>query len=95
MKLGSSKPWPEAMAIITGQSKMSAQPLMQYFEPLIQWLQRENQMNGDVIGWPEYDWIPQGKTNKRRHLPHRFGGFHFELLRLNVAELTEGTPSSY
>uniref|UniRef100_A0A3P9JMD2 Angiotensin-converting enzyme n=1 Tax=Oryzias latipes TaxID=8090 RepID=A0A3P9JMD2_ORYLA len=93
--LGSSKPWPEAMAMITAQSKMSAQPLMQYFEPLIQWLQRENQINGDVIGWPEYDWIPQGKTNKRRHLPHRFGGFHFELLRLNVAELTEGTASSY
>uniref|UniRef100_A0A3P9MNP1 Angiotensin-converting enzyme n=1 Tax=Oryzias latipes TaxID=8090 RepID=A0A3P9MNP1_ORYLA len=61
MKLGSSKPWPEAMAMITNQSKMSAQPLMQYFEPLIQWLQRENQMNGDVIGWPEYDWIPQEK----------------------------------
>uniref|UniRef100_A0A3P9IDH5 Angiotensin-converting enzyme n=1 Tax=Oryzias latipes TaxID=8090 RepID=A0A3P9IDH5_ORYLA len=61
MKLGFSKPWPEAMAMITGQSKMSAQPLMQYFEPLIQWLQRENQMNGDVIGWPEYDWKPQEK----------------------------------
>uniref|UniRef100_A0A3P9IDC3 Angiotensin-converting enzyme n=1 Tax=Oryzias latipes TaxID=8090 RepID=A0A3P9IDC3_ORYLA len=90
MKLGFSKPWPEAMAMITGQSKMSAQPLMQYFEPLIQWLQRENQMNGDVIGWPEYDWKPQGKTNKRRHLPHRFG---VEFLGLYLYESSASTGS--
>lgn len=79
MKLGYSKPWPEAMAMITNHSKMSAQPLVQYFEPLIQWLEQENQRNGDVIGWPEYDWRPQGKTITD------FRGF--ELLRPNVAEL--------
>uniref|UniRef100_A0A8D3EAR7 Angiotensin-converting enzyme n=1 Tax=Scophthalmus maximus TaxID=52904 RepID=A0A8D3EAR7_SCOMX len=58
MKLGSSKPWPEAMTMITGQPKMSAQPLMQYFQPLIQWLEAENNKNNDIRGWPEYAWKP-------------------------------------
>ncbi|KAJ3608492.1 hypothetical protein NHX12_025539 [Muraenolepis orangiensis] len=48
MKLGSSKPWPEAMALITGQSKMSAEPLVEYFQPLIQWLKKENSKNNEV-----------------------------------------------
>uniref|UniRef100_A0A8C9ZT09 Angiotensin-converting enzyme n=1 Tax=Sander lucioperca TaxID=283035 RepID=A0A8C9ZT09_SANLU len=58
MKLGFSKPWPEAMAMITGQPKMSAQPLMEYFQPLIEWLEKENNKNNDTRGWPEYDWKP-------------------------------------
>ncbi|XP_040032505.2 angiotensin-converting enzyme [Gasterosteus aculeatus] len=58
MKLGFSKPWPEAMTMITGQPRMSAQPLMQYFQPLIQWLEEENNKNNDVRGWPDYDWKP-------------------------------------
>ncbi|KAM9837051.1 angiotensin-converting enzyme [Aulostomus maculatus] len=62
MKLGFSKPWPEAMTMITGQPKMSAKPLMQYFQPLIEWLEKENSKNNDVRGWPEYDWKPSSGT---------------------------------
>ncbi|XP_019725690.1 angiotensin-converting enzyme [Hippocampus comes] len=58
MKLGFSKPWPEAMTMITGEPTMSAKPLMEYFEPLIKWLERENDKNGDIRGWPDYDWKP-------------------------------------
>lgn len=58
MKLGASKPWPEAMAMITGQTQMSAKPLMEYFNPLINWLKEENKKNNDILGWPEYDWKP-------------------------------------
>uniref|UniRef100_A0A671V3H3 Angiotensin-converting enzyme n=1 Tax=Sparus aurata TaxID=8175 RepID=A0A671V3H3_SPAAU len=58
MKLGFSKPWPEAMAMVTGQPKMTAQPLMEYFKPLIDWLEKENNNNKEVRGWPEYDWQP-------------------------------------
>ncbi|XP_032430113.1 angiotensin-converting enzyme [Xiphophorus hellerii] len=58
MRLGYSKPWPEAMAMITGQSKMSVQPLMQYFQPLITWLEEENKKNNEVRGWPDYNWRP-------------------------------------
>ncbi|KAL6095238.1 ace [Pungitius sinensis] len=62
MKLGFSRPWPEAMAMITGQPRMSAQPLMQYFQPLIQWLEEENNKNNDVRGWPDYDWKPSSEA---------------------------------
>ncbi|XP_041734342.1 angiotensin-converting enzyme-like isoform X1 [Coregonus clupeaformis] len=58
MKLGFSKPWPEAMALITGEPTMSAKPLVQYFKPLTDWLEAENNKNGEVRGWPEYDWKP-------------------------------------
>ncbi|XP_041818495.1 angiotensin-converting enzyme [Chelmon rostratus] len=58
MKLGFSKPWPEAMTLITGQSKMSAEPLKEYFKPLTDWLEKENNKNKEVLGWPNYDWTP-------------------------------------
>uniref|UniRef100_A0A8C8J332 Angiotensin-converting enzyme n=1 Tax=Oncorhynchus tshawytscha TaxID=74940 RepID=A0A8C8J332_ONCTS len=62
MKLGFSKPWPEAMAMITGEPIMSAKPLVQYFKPLTDWLEVENNKNGEVRGWPEYDWKPPSKV---------------------------------
>ncbi|XP_030629868.1 angiotensin-converting enzyme isoform X2 [Chanos chanos] len=58
MKLGFSKPWPEAMAMITGHPNMSALPLIEYFKPLIDWLESENKKNNEVLGWPEYNWAP-------------------------------------
>ncbi|NXN98104.1 ACE enzyme, partial [Rhinopomastus cyanomelas] len=58
LKLGFSEPWPEAMQRITGQPNMSADALMTYFEPLMTWLVKENEKNGEVLGWPEYSWTP-------------------------------------
>lgn len=58
LKLGFSKPWPEAMKLITGQPNMSAEALMSYFEPLMTWLVKENEKNKEVLGWPEYSWTP-------------------------------------
>ncbi|KAM4692070.1 angiotensin-converting enzyme [Rhinophrynus dorsalis] len=58
MKLGNSKPWPEAMELITGQRNMSAKALLKYFEPLTNWLIEQNKKNGDNLGWPEYNWSP-------------------------------------
>ncbi|XP_069808556.1 angiotensin-converting enzyme [Dendropsophus ebraccatus] len=58
MKLGNSKPWPEVMMAITGNTTMSAEPLVEYFQPLIDWLDAENQKNGEILGWPEYNWSP-------------------------------------
>ncbi|KAI8789456.1 Angiotensin-converting enzyme (ACE) [Biomphalaria glabrata] len=48
LQLGRSQPWPVAMKIMTGQTKMDAQPLMDYFKPLINFLKKEN---GEDIGW--------------------------------------------
>ncbi|XP_019379146.1 PREDICTED: angiotensin-converting enzyme isoform X3 [Gavialis gangeticus] len=58
LKLGFSKPWPEAMQLITGQPNMSADALMMYFEPLMTWLVDANKKNGDILGWSDYDWTP-------------------------------------
>lgn len=43
LKVGSSKPWPEVMKELTGQSKMDATAILDYFKPLQQWLEEQNQ----------------------------------------------------
>ena len=62
LALGKSKPWPDAMEAITGQRGMSADAILQYFQPLMEWLEKENAANGDVIGWPAYDASTQEPT---------------------------------
>ncbi|XP_059056708.1 angiotensin-converting enzyme-like isoform X1 [Achroia grisella] len=51
LKMGSSKPWPEAMEALTGQRSMKADGLLEYFKPLYEWLEVENQRTGEYIGW--------------------------------------------
>ncbi|XP_035658126.1 angiotensin-converting enzyme-like [Branchiostoma floridae] len=55
LQMGSSQVWPDAMEVITGQRTMSAQPLVDYFQPLITWLEQQNQ--GEILGWDE-SWTP-------------------------------------
>ena len=60
LELGSSKPWPDAMELLTGQRKMDVQPILEYFKPLIAWLEKENY--NERPGWspacPEYTSPP-------------------------------------
>uniref|UniRef100_A0A2K5I5V9 Angiotensin-converting enzyme n=1 Tax=Colobus angolensis palliatus TaxID=336983 RepID=A0A2K5I5V9_COLAP len=58
MKLGFSRPWPEAMQLITGQPNMSASAILSYFKPLLDWLRTENELHGEKLGWPQYNWTP-------------------------------------
>uniref|UniRef100_A0A6B2E7X0 Angiotensin-converting enzyme n=1 Tax=Phlebotomus kandelakii TaxID=1109342 RepID=A0A6B2E7X0_9DIPT len=51
LQMGSSKPWPEAMEVLTGQRKMDAGPLIEYFRPLSEWLQKKNKELGAYVGW--------------------------------------------
>ena len=51
LKLGASKPWQDAMEAMTGQRDVLATPLLNYFEPLMVWLEAENAKNGEYIGW--------------------------------------------
>uniref|UniRef100_A0A6M2E0U0 Angiotensin-converting enzyme n=1 Tax=Xenopsylla cheopis TaxID=163159 RepID=A0A6M2E0U0_XENCH len=51
LKLGRSKSWPYAMEALTGQPKMQASGITEYFKPLHDWLVTENQKNGEYIGW--------------------------------------------
>nr|XP_018898859.1 PREDICTED: angiotensin-converting enzyme-like [Bemisia tabaci] len=52
MAVGASKPWTEVLKIATqGQSsKLDARPLMEYFEPLTNWLKEQNK-NEQSVGW--------------------------------------------
>lgn len=49
--MGSSKPWPDAMEVLTGQRNMDASGLLEYFQPLYEWLKAENERTGEFIGW--------------------------------------------
>ncbi len=49
LSLGSSKHWQQVMLQLTGVRKFSAQPLLEYFQPLSDWLQQQNSQT--YIGW--------------------------------------------
>ncbi|XP_072019876.1 angiotensin-converting enzyme-like [Amphiura filiformis] len=59
LKLGASVPWPVALEKITGQRQMSALSLVKYFEPLMEYLEKENGRNNETIGWPNKEWMPE------------------------------------
>ena len=49
LKTGASRPWPDALQELTGQREIDATALLDYFQPLMVWLERENQ--GAPVGW--------------------------------------------
>jgi peptidyl-dipeptidase A len=49
LALGASRPWPDALEVLTGQRAMDATALLDYFQPLMVWLERQNQ--GAPVGW--------------------------------------------
>lgn len=51
LALGSAKTWPDALEIVTGQRKMEASALIEYFKPLQEWLEKKNKETGAKIGW--------------------------------------------
>lgn len=55
LALGSSKPWPDAMEVLTGERKMSADAILEYFRPLYDWLVEENKFLGAHVGWTATD----------------------------------------
>jgi peptidyl-dipeptidase A len=46
---GSSQPWQDTLAELTGKREMDATPIIQYFDPLMGWLKEQNQ--GQQCGW--------------------------------------------
>ena len=51
LQLGSRRPWQDALESLTGERKMSAKPILKYFQPLQEWLVEKNKENGDLVGW--------------------------------------------
>jgi len=49
LAMGCSKPWPDALEVLTGQRQMDATAIVDYFAPLKKWLDEQNR--GKPIGW--------------------------------------------
>ncbi|HUS19901.1 MAG TPA: M2 family metallopeptidase [Terriglobales bacterium] len=49
MAMGASRPWPEALKALTGEEKMDATAMLDYFAPLQKWLDEQNK--GQKSGW--------------------------------------------
>lgn len=52
MRLGSSKPWPDSIRVLTRgkMNRMDSSPIVEYFKPLMDWLTKENA--NKPLGWP-------------------------------------------
>lgn len=51
LRLGSSKPWQDAIEELTGERRMNSTGLLTYFEPLMKWLVEENKKTNENVGW--------------------------------------------
>jgi peptidyl-dipeptidase A len=49
LSMGASKPWPEALKAMTGTDKADASAIVEYFQPLMDWLKEQNK--GEKEGW--------------------------------------------
>lgn len=49
LSMGQSRPWPEALALLSGETKADASALLEYFAPLRTWLDEQNR--GEACGW--------------------------------------------
>jgi peptidyl-dipeptidase A len=51
LSMGASKPWPEALEVLTGEKQLDASALADYFAPLKTWLDEQNKKNNYAVGW--------------------------------------------
>ncbi|MCL1144623.1 M2 family metallopeptidase [Shewanella marinintestina] len=51
LEMGQSKPWPEALAAVTGTKEMDAKAVLDYFAPLQAWLDEQNNSANRQCGW--------------------------------------------
>ncbi|MDG5747344.1 M2 family metallopeptidase [Qipengyuania sp. XHP0207] len=49
LEMGASKPWPDALEAFTGERQMSGTAMIEYFAPLMAWLEEQNE--GKPQGW--------------------------------------------
>ena len=49
LEMGISRPWPDALEAATGQRQMDASAIVDYFKPLVDWLEVQNR--GRQCGW--------------------------------------------
>jgi peptidyl-dipeptidase A len=49
LQMGASQPWPVALQVLTGERRMDASAILDYFAPLKKWLDEQNA--GKPVGW--------------------------------------------
>lgn len=49
LKMGASKPWPDALQAFTGSREIDGSAMIAYFKPLMTWLEKQNK--GQRCGW--------------------------------------------
>jgi peptidyl-dipeptidase A len=49
LAMGASRPWPEALKAVSGETKADASAILDYFEPVRKWLAEQNK--GETCGW--------------------------------------------
>jgi peptidyl-dipeptidase A len=49
LEMGASRPWPDALEVVTGQRELDATAMAEYFAPLKTWLDEQN--TGKAVGW--------------------------------------------
>ncbi len=49
LKLGRSRPWPDALEALTGERRMDATAIIDYYKPLTDWLSEQNKT--ETCGW--------------------------------------------
>jgi peptidyl-dipeptidase A len=49
LAMGQSKPWPDALEVLTGERQVDAGAILEYFAPLQKWLDEQNK--GQNVGW--------------------------------------------
>lgn len=51
LEMGQSRPWPEALKVVTGSPEMDASAVLDYFAPLQVWLNEQNTQANRQCGW--------------------------------------------
>ncbi|ABV36666.1 Peptidyl-dipeptidase A [Shewanella sediminis HAW-EB3] len=51
LEMGQSRPWPEALEVVTGSQEMDARAVLDYFAPLQVWLDKQNSEANRQCGW--------------------------------------------
>nr|XP_057944737.1 angiotensin-converting enzyme 2 [Doryrhamphus excisus] len=51
LELGRAQSWTKALHTISGDTRMDAKPLLDYFQKLYEWLKTENMKHNHAVGW--------------------------------------------
>jgi len=51
LEAGQSQPWQKTLQTMTGEDHLDANPMLEYFAPLYQWLKQQNELNKSPPGW--------------------------------------------